>query len=81
MVEILIIPASRRNAIQVKNISNVQIGHIPRNVASKLAPLMDRGIITVEGVMHEGNCKRTLSAFYSPDTLNSVTGSHYTLSM
>ncbi|OCH84706.1 hypothetical protein OBBRIDRAFT_891624 [Obba rivulosa] len=44
-----------RNAIQVKNIGNVQVGHIPRNVAAKLAPLMDRNVITVEGVMHEGN--------------------------
>lgn len=46
-----------RNAIQVKNIGGTQVGHIPRNVASKLAPLMDNGFITVEGVMHEGNCE------------------------
>ncbi|KAH9892824.1 SNF2 family N-terminal domain-containing protein [Cubamyces lactineus] len=32
-----------------------QVGHIPRNVAAKLAPLMDAGLVTVEGVMHEGN--------------------------
>ncbi|KAI0334969.1 hypothetical protein GY45DRAFT_967409 [Cubamyces sp. BRFM 1775] len=44
-----------RNAIQVKNIGGTQVGHIPRNVAAKLAPLMDAGLITVEGVMHEGN--------------------------
>ncbi|KAL1942554.1 hypothetical protein VTO73DRAFT_6156 [Trametes versicolor] len=44
-----------RNAIQVKNIGGTQVGHIPRTVASKLAPLMDSGLITVEGVMHEGN--------------------------
>ncbi|EMD30973.1 hypothetical protein CERSUDRAFT_120235 [Gelatoporia subvermispora B] len=44
-----------RNAIQVKNISHVQVGHVPRNVAAKLAPLMDRNVVTVEGVMHEGN--------------------------
>ncbi|TFK94573.1 hypothetical protein K466DRAFT_509225 [Polyporus arcularius HHB13444] len=44
-----------RNAIQVKNIGGTQVGHIPRNVAAKLAPLIDSGLITVEGVMHEGN--------------------------
>ncbi|PIL34185.1 transcription factor [Ganoderma sinense ZZ0214-1] len=44
-----------RNAIQVKNIGGTQVGHIPRTVAAKLAPLMDNGSITVEGVMHEGN--------------------------
>ncbi|KAJ3534925.1 hypothetical protein NMY22_g6710 [Coprinellus aureogranulatus] len=44
-----------RNAIQVKNISRVQVGHIPRTVAAKLAPLMDQQLITVEGVINDGN--------------------------
>lgn len=44
-----------RNAIQVKNISRVQVGHIPRGVAAKLAPLMDQRLITVEGVINDGN--------------------------
>ncbi|KAI0743822.1 SNF2 family N-terminal domain-containing protein [Daedaleopsis nitida] len=44
-----------RNAIQVKNIGGTQVGHLPRNVAVKLAPLMDSKMITVEGVMHDGN--------------------------
>lgn len=44
-----------RNAIQVKNISRVQVGHIPRGVAAKLAPLMDQKLITVEGVINDGN--------------------------
>ncbi|KAI0779816.1 SNF2 family N-terminal domain-containing protein [Fomes fomentarius] len=44
-----------RNAIRVKNISGSQVGHVPRNAAAKLAPLIDSGQITVEGVMHEGN--------------------------
>ncbi|KAF8967874.1 SNF2 family N-terminal domain-containing protein [Flammula alnicola] len=44
-----------RNAIQVKNISRVQVGHLPRNVASKLAPLLDRRVVTVEGVINDGN--------------------------
>lgn len=44
-----------RNAIQVKNISRVQVGHLPRNIASKLAPLLDRQAVTVEGVINDGN--------------------------
>jgi SWI/SNF-related matrix-associated actin-dependent regulator of chromatin subfamily A3 len=34
-----------------------QVGHIPRDIASKLAPLLDRKLVTVEGVMLEGNCE------------------------
>ena len=44
-----------RNAIKVENIGRNQVGHIPRDTAAKLAPLMDRREITLEGVMHEGN--------------------------
>ena len=44
-----------RNAVQVKNISRVQVGHLPRAVASKLAPLLDRRAVTVEGVINDGN--------------------------
>ncbi|KAF9222676.1 hypothetical protein BS17DRAFT_708165 [Gyrodon lividus] len=44
-----------RNAIQVMNIGGTQVGHIPRNIASKLAPLLDQRLVAVEGVMHEGN--------------------------
>ncbi|KAG2015673.1 DNA repair protein RAD5, variant 2 [Coprinopsis cinerea AmutBmut pab1-1] len=43
------------NAIQVKNIRNVQVGHLPRTVASKLAPLLDRRAVNVEGVINDGN--------------------------
>ncbi|KAG6887502.1 hypothetical protein C0992_012023 [Termitomyces sp. T32_za158] len=43
------------NAIQVKNISQVQVGHLPRNVVTKLAPLLDNRLVTVEGVMNDGN--------------------------
>lgn len=45
------------NAIKVVNIGGTQVGHIPRTVAARLAPLMDRKIVTVEGVMLEGNRK------------------------
>ncbi|EGO00039.1 hypothetical protein SERLA73DRAFT_167889 [Serpula lacrymans var. lacrymans S7.3] len=48
-----------RNAIQVMNIGGTQVGHIPRNIASKLSPLLDRGSVTVEGVMREGNLTRS----------------------
>ncbi|KAK7472758.1 hypothetical protein VKT23_000868 [Stygiomarasmius scandens] len=44
-----------RNAIQVKNIGRTQVGHVPRNVAAKLAPLMDQKLVNVEGVMRDGN--------------------------
>lgn len=43
------------NAIQVKTLTNVQIGHIPAVVAAKLAPLMDRGLVKVTGEMVDGN--------------------------
>ncbi len=46
-----------RNAIAVQNIGRVQVGHIPRQMAAKLAPHMDAGLITVEGTMSEGNCE------------------------
>ncbi|OSX66693.1 hypothetical protein POSPLADRAFT_1131555, partial [Postia placenta MAD-698-R-SB12] len=54
-----------RNAIQVMNIGGTQVGHLPRNVAGKLAPLMDQGLVTVEGVMHEGNQSCTHRALRS----------------
>lgn len=44
-----------RNAIRVLNISGLQVGHIPKNVACYLAPLIDRGQISVEGMMTSGN--------------------------
>lgn len=44
-----------RNAIQVKNIGGTQVGHVKREYAARLAPLLDQGLITVEGVMQEGN--------------------------
>jgi SWI/SNF-related matrix-associated actin-dependent regulator of chromatin subfamily A3 len=44
-----------RNAIAVQNIGRTQVGHIPRQTVAKLAPLIDAGLITVEGTMNEGN--------------------------
>ncbi|KAG8729374.1 hypothetical protein FRC12_021024, partial [Ceratobasidium sp. 428] len=44
-----------RNAIQVMNIRLKQVGHIPRQTAAELAPLIDRELIMVEGTMNDGN--------------------------
>lgn len=44
-----------RNAIEVRNIGGTKVGHLPKQTAAKLSPLLDRGAITAEGVMHEGN--------------------------
>ena len=52
-----------RNAIAVQNIGRMQLGHIPRDMASKLAPLMDSSLITLEGTMNEGNCELTALDF------------------
>ena len=51
----LISPTISRNAIRALNINNIQVGHVPRAVAAKLAPLLDQGKVTVEGTMLEGN--------------------------
>ncbi|KAI0035861.1 SNF2 family N-terminal domain-containing protein [Vararia minispora EC-137] len=47
-----------RNAIKVTNIQNEQVGHLPRDLAQKLAPLMDKGFVRPEGIMDEGNMVR-----------------------
>ncbi|KIX09936.1 uncharacterized protein Z518_01017 [Rhinocladiella mackenziei CBS 650.93] len=39
------------NAIRIDNVVRDQIGHIGRNVAAKLAPLMDSGSLLVEGAL------------------------------
>ncbi|KAG9104378.1 hypothetical protein FRC06_003185 [Ceratobasidium sp. 370] len=43
------------NAIQVMNVRMRQVGHIPRQTAANLAPLIDRDLIVVEGMMNDGN--------------------------
>jgi SWI/SNF-related matrix-associated actin-dependent regulator of chromatin subfamily A3 len=53
------LPRVFRNAIAVQNIGRTQVGHVPRQTAAKLAPLMDGGLITVEGSMNEGNRKQS----------------------
>lgn len=37
------------NAIRIDNVQNTQIGHIPRQMASKLAPFMDNSYLHCEG--------------------------------
>jgi hypothetical protein len=49
----------------VKNIANIQVGHVPKAVAAKLSPLLDRRLVTVEGVMQEGNSKFACIIFSS----------------
>lgn len=44
-----------RNAIVVQNIGRMQVGHIRRQIAANLAPLMDSSLITLEGTMNQGN--------------------------
>ncbi len=39
------------NAIRVNNVHGVQIGHLPRNLAAKLAPYMDSRSIVIEGTI------------------------------
>ncbi|KAG8857347.1 hypothetical protein FRB96_005834 [Tulasnella sp. 330] len=43
------------NALRILNATGTQVGHIPRTVASRLAPLMDKNLISVEGIMGQGN--------------------------
>lgn len=45
---------------KVLNANNVQVGHIPRAVAGKLAALMDTRLITVEGRMIGQNIDRAM---------------------
>ncbi|KAF9883757.1 hypothetical protein FE257_002823 [Aspergillus nanangensis] len=40
------------NAIRVDNVMGAQIGHIPRNMASKLAKYMDSNKLAVEGILN-----------------------------
>ncbi|KAI1094882.1 SNF2 family N-terminal domain-containing protein [Rostrohypoxylon terebratum] len=39
------------NAIRVDNVMRSQIGHIPRNIASKIAPYMDNGDIVLDAII------------------------------
>ena len=62
-----------RNAIKVENVQNDQIGHIPRTLASKLAPFMDRRALLVEGTL-SGNmgtydCPILLKLFGTSDPI------------
>lgn len=66
----------------MKNISQIQVGHLPRQVASKLASLLDRRAVTVEGVINDGNRKSFLCCDYGSNNLDvTVSGAGYSLSM
>ncbi|KAJ7497415.1 SNF2 family N-terminal domain-containing protein [Mycena latifolia] len=64
-----------RNAIQVKNIDSAQVGHLPRNIVSKLAPMLDQGMVTVEGVMIQGNLTAGAKMIYTLDITLKIYGS------
>ncbi|PGH01214.1 hypothetical protein AJ79_07985 [Helicocarpus griseus UAMH5409] len=64
------------NAIRVDNVMGVQIGHIPRTIASKLAPYMDSRSLLVEGVL-SGNkgvydCPIDLKLFGASDPVKQI---------
>ncbi|KAL4870522.1 hypothetical protein BDV12DRAFT_165761 [Aspergillus spectabilis] len=40
-----------RNAIRVDNVMGTQVGHIPRNMAAKLASYLDNRLLVVEGIL------------------------------
>jgi SWI/SNF-related matrix-associated actin-dependent regulator of chromatin subfamily A3 len=42
------------NAIQVLNVLGTQVGHIERNAAAILSPMLDRKQVVVEGVVLSG---------------------------
>ena len=50
------------NAIRIDNVAGVQIGHIPRGVAGKLAKFMDNSLLHVEGEL-AGYVKLMASVF------------------
>ncbi|KAI6032893.1 SNF2 family N-terminal domain-containing protein [Pisolithus orientalis] len=46
---------ANRNAIKVVNIGGMQVGHIPKEIAARAAPLLDKGLVNLEGTMLSGN--------------------------
>lgn len=61
------------NAIKVENVRREQIGHIPRNVAAKLAKYLDQGLLTLEGCLSGSistyDCPIELKLFGTSDPL------------
>ncbi|GME26052.1 putative snf2 family helicase protein [Neofusicoccum parvum] len=59
------------NAIQVLNVQGTQIGHIPRQIAAKLASYMDDRALIVEGIItgHKGtfDCPLAVKLFGTSD--------------
>ncbi|KAI2626244.1 hypothetical protein GGS21DRAFT_280014 [Xylaria nigripes] len=62
------------NAVRVNNIMGRQVGHLPRNLVSKLAPYIDRGDILLDGVLngHKGpfDCPIRLYLYGPSDSRN-----------
>lgn len=61
------------NAICVENVQRQQIGHIPRDVAKKLAPYIDKGDLKMEGSLAgriaQYDCPITLKLFGTSDPI------------
>ncbi|KAL1411453.1 hypothetical protein Q8F55_002409 [Vanrija albida] len=64
------------NAVQVINATGQQVGHVPRAVAAKIAPLMDHNLITVEGRMIGQNLDRSMHYKLKMDMLIYARPSH-----
>lgn len=60
-----------RNAIKVINIGGMQVGHIPKDIAAKIASLIDRKLVTIEGTMLGGNCE-LLSPSYGLGSIDTI---------
>ncbi|KAF2673342.1 hypothetical protein BT63DRAFT_437066 [Microthyrium microscopicum] len=59
------------NAIQILNVQNQQIGHIPKTIAAKLAPFMDQNTLRIEAITRgpkgDYDCPLLLQFFGSSD--------------
>ena len=60
-----------RNAIRIDNVQGVQVGHMPRQVAAKLAPYLDAGEVIMDAVLAgqrgDFDCPLTVGLFGTSD--------------
>ncbi|KAJ3278488.1 hypothetical protein HK104_002295 [Borealophlyctis nickersoniae] len=66
-----------RNALRVDNTMNQQVGHIPRDVAAHVSPLLDRQLMRVEGTVTgdrgQFGQRIALSVIAAPDVKDQIT--------
>ncbi|OJD15502.1 hypothetical protein AJ78_04233 [Emergomyces pasteurianus Ep9510] len=64
------------NAIRIDNVMGVQIGHLPRTIASKLAPYMDSRSLLIEGILSGDkgvyDCPINLRLYGTSDSVRQV---------